>query len=145
MWWRAGRGTRPEVPVQILLSDTVFQDARRRVILVFRLNIALSLAVSLILIGAITTSIVLGFFGRDVWATALGGVAMLDLVGAALYRPLAQINRALVRAQQIDMLVLSARERLRVVGDIAEANDLATATLHAWADILADLKALSKD
>jgi hypothetical protein len=125
--------------------EAVFLDARRRVAMVFRMNIVLSLTAAVTLIGATVAAIVFGFLGQDMWATALGGVALLDLVGAAVYRPLDQMNRALREIQRIDMTMLCTRERLRAVEDVADIDDRAAAMRLAWTEIIADLKELQKD
>ncbi len=127
-----------------LEADSVFRDARRRIALVFRMNLVIASVITVILAGAITGTVILGFLGRDVWATTLGGVALLDLIGAAIYRPLAQINRALVRSQQVDMIVLSARQRLHLAEEIPTADKRLAAVRAAWTSIMAELEALSK-
>lgn len=124
--------------------DAVLRDARWRTALVFRVNILLSLVIAFILIGAMTTGIIIGFLGNHVSATALGGVALLDLIGAAVYRPLAQVNRAYVKAQRIDMLTVSARDRLRAADAIQDPGERMTASKIAWSSILDDLDAVQR-
>ena len=126
-----------------LERDLVFRDARRRAALVFQLNIALSLTIALVLISAICMGIALGLLGHDVWATALGGVALLDLIGAAVNRPLDQVNGALIRSEQIDMLLLSTHQRLREASRRPPV-DREVAVQHVWASVLAELKTLEK-
>jgi hypothetical protein len=127
-----------------LEPDAVFRDARRRNALVFHLNVALSAAVAVILIGAITAGIILGFLGHAVSTVTLGGVALLDLIGAAVYRPLGQVNRAYLKSQQIDILILSARERLQSADSIHGARKRMSAVKMVWGSILADLNELQK-
>ena len=142
MWWRNGRAASARMGSTTGLGlDAAFLDAHRRVAVVFRVNIALSLTGAVTLMGATAAAIVFGFLGRDVWATALGGVALLDLIGAAVYKPLDQINRILTEIERVDMLMVAARERLKVVEN-APAADRAVMVKQIWSDILTDLKEL---
>lgn len=123
-----------------LEADRIFRDARRRVALVFWINIVLACTIALVLVSAISAGIVFGFLGHDVWSTALGGVALLDLIGAAVYRPLSQVNNALIRSEQIDIVMLSARQCLREINESSAPGNLAAQ--QAWVSVLAELKAL---
>lgn len=122
--------------------DIAFSDARRRVTVVFWLNIALSLLIALVLVGAITAAIVFGFLGQSAWVTALGGVAVLDLVSAAVYRPLTQVNQALLTCQRLDIVYLSARERLKMASELPDAYIQMIVAGRVWTDVNALLQSL---
>lgn len=127
-----------------LEPDAVFRDARRRTALVFRLNVALSIAIAVILAVAITAGIILGFLGYRAGSVASGTFALLDLIGAAVYRPLGQINRAYITSQRVDILILSARERLQSADSIHGASKRESAAKVLWASILDELSGLQK-
>jgi hypothetical protein len=127
-----------------LEPDAVFRDARRRTLMVLRLNIALTVTIAVILIATIATAIIVGFLGEGISATALGGVALLDLIGAAVYRPLEQVNRACLKSQHVDFVILSARERLYSARMIQDPADQAVAVKLIWSGVLADINELEK-
>lgn len=126
----------------VLELDAVFLDARRRVAMVFRANMVLSLTAAATLIGTTAATVVFSLLGRTTWAAALGGVALLDLIGAAVYKPLEQMSRALDKAQKIDMLMAYSRDRLKAIDHSAGNENQAVATEQAWADVMAALREL---
>jgi hypothetical protein len=127
-----------------LEPDAVFRDARRRAAIVFRLNIALAVAIAIILMSTITAGIIVGFLGQEAPAAALGGAALLDLIGAAVYRPLAQIDRAWLNLQHVDIVILTARERLRSAAAVKDPIKRATAVRKACSTILDEIGKVGK-
>lgn len=94
-------------------ADAVFAEARRRVRLVFRISMAVSTALALLLLSAVAAALVFAFLGRTTWALAFGGVSAADVVTVWVSKPLGEMQAASLAAQRLDFLTLSARERLR--------------------------------
>jgi hypothetical protein len=93
--------------------QAVFQDARRRIGLVFRINLAVSIVLAIILLGGIGGSVFSAVFLKNsIWALALGGVSAADAIGVYVYKPLAAINEALIGATRLDALQLRLSEQL---------------------------------
>lgn len=135
----------PKVPPAGLAldPDRVFQDARTRLTLVFRINLALSLLIAGILIGGIIAGVILASTGNGGLATIFGAVAFADLIVAAVYRPLDQVNASLLNTQRLDMIHLSTRERLQAARAIPDLDKRIEATNAIWEQIKADLASLA--
>jgi hypothetical protein len=125
-----------------LSPDDVFRDARRRLELVFKVNLALSIAVGIILLGGVVAAIVLAIQGQAGIAAIFGGVALSDVIFAAVYQPLAQVNKSLISTQRLDMIHLSTRERLAAAQVIVDVNQRLAETKQIWDEIKRDLAAL---
>jgi len=122
--------------------ELILCETRRRMTLIFRLNVSLSIAVATFLIISIVTAVVLGLTGHELPATVLGAAGLLP---AAVCRPLTQINRAFVLAKRTEWFMLSACDRLRATEGVKPKKAQAAALAKAWGDILADLKALTEE
>src|SRR5207237_6645314 len=108
---RLARSPAATAAALVLDPDAVFRDARKRVSLVFRINVVISTVLAFLLLGGIGGAIVAGFLGKAVWAGVFGGVAAIDVLGVLVYKPLNQINQSIVQTQRLDLLFLSVRSR----------------------------------
>jgi hypothetical protein len=113
-------------PVQASISDkkvgatalaispeAVFTDARRRMSMVFQLNLAVAIALAVILVGgiggAVFSAVVLQ---KSIWSIAFGGVSAADLLGLYVFKPLSAMNASLVGTQRLEMLQLQLSQQL---------------------------------
>ncbi len=126
-------------------SDAVFSDARQRIERVFRLNVILLLTLALLLLvgigGAIYSAL---FLDQNTWTLVFGGVAVADLIGIYVFKPITAINRALVSTQQLDMLYLRLREGLRGCDTLADVNEKLACRDKVWDKVWEDLSALNE-
>jgi hypothetical protein len=126
-----------------LEPDAVFADARRRVSFVFKLTVAISTVLAFLLLGGIAGAIIGALLGHAVWAAVFGAVSAADMLGVIVYRPLAQIDGAIVSAQRLDLLFLSTRERLRDCRRQSELKEQIACATRVWQEMHAQLAALS--
>ena len=128
-----------------LSPDAVFNEARARLRLFFRINVGVCLAVSTVLVGALAAALVLALVGRTALAGVFGALSLGDIVFAAAYGPLKRIEAALVATQRLDIIHLSTRERLSAAQELTDPSARVRETERIWEDIKNDLAALSAD
>ena len=93
--------------------QAVFQDSRKRISLVFRINLAVSIALAVILLAGIGGAVFSALFLRNaVWSLVFGGISAADVIGAYIFKPLSAINAALVTATRLDALQLRLSQQL---------------------------------
>ena len=125
------------------MSTEVITTARRRISLVFKLNVALALALAFILFGGVTICIGSAIFGHNLWATVFGGVAVGDLLGIYLFKPIATISAAVVASQRLELV------HMRLVAQLAECakqqnvDKRVACQTAVWDSIQRDLTAMS--
>jgi hypothetical protein len=124
-------------------SDSVFRDARRRAELVFKINVIVSLLLTVLFFFGVGAAIVLGVMGKDGWAIVAGGVTIADLAGLLVFKPLSQINASVIETQRLDIVHLSARQRLQEISNIESAEERVAAATSVWNDIKTDLQGLA--
>ena len=124
--------------------DAVFGDARKRIERVFRLNVFLLLGLGLVLLvgigGAIYSAL---FLQQSIWTFVFGGVAVADVIGVYIFKPITAINRALVSTQQLDLLYLRLREGLKGCDELEDVGEKLACRDALWDKVWEDLKALS--
>jgi hypothetical protein len=125
--------------------DVVFSDARKRIERVFRLNVILLLALAVLLLigigGAIYSALV---WQQNMWTLIFGGVAVADVIGIYVFKPITAINRALVSTQQLDLLYLRLREGLKGCEELQDVNEKLACRDALWDKVWEDLSALSE-
>lgn len=125
--------------------DTVFSDARKRIERVFRLNVILLLTLAILLLvgigGAIYSAL---FLQTSTWTLIFGGVAVADLIGIYVFKPITAINRALVSTQQLDLLYLRLREGLKGCDELQDVNEKLACREALWDKVWEDLSALNE-
>lgn len=124
-------------------AEEVFRVARDRAQLVFRVNLALSIGLSIILIGGLVAAIVLAVMGKGGLAAIFGGVAIADIAAAAVYNPLKQINESMLVTQRMDMIQLSAQQQLDEARQIQDLDKRRKAMKSVWDGMKAELADLS--
>ncbi|MEV6432177.1 hypothetical protein [Nocardia sp. NPDC051463] len=121
-------------------TDEFFRQARRRIDLVFKIRLAIALLIATVLIGTIVGAIAGLALGNTVLAGGLGATALVDLIGAGVYKPLEKIRQALVDAQRLDMIHLSAKQQLSTITD--DGVNTIEKYQEVWANILEQIKVL---
>ena len=112
--------------------DAAFRDARNRFQLVLRINIGISVALAVVLIGGIVGAIISALVGRSGLAGAFGGVTIIDLAGAIIYKPLKATNEALISTQRLDIIHLSTRESLLACAHLTTASARVKCAAPVW-------------
>jgi hypothetical protein len=126
-------------------SDAVFSDARRRIERVFQLNVILLLILAVLLLVGIGGAIYAALFlDRNSWALIFGGVAVADIIGIYVFKPITAINRALVATQQLDLLYLRLREGMKGCEELSDVNEKIACRDAVWDRIWADLSSLNQ-
>ncbi|WP_406231318.1 hypothetical protein [Nocardia sp. NBC_01009] len=121
-------------------TDEFFRQARRRIDLVFKIRLAIALLIATVLIGTIVGAIVGLALGNTALASGLGATALVDLIGAGVYKPLEKIRQALMDAQRLDMIHLSAKQQLSTITD--DGANTIEKYQEVWANILEQIKVL---
>jgi ABC-type multidrug transport system fused ATPase/permease subunit len=124
-------------------KEAIFQDARRRVELVFKLNLAIAIVLAIILLSGIAGAVFSAFFQRAVWATAFGGIAAADMIGVYVFKPLDAINSAMVASQRLDATALRLYEQLRSCDGYENLKDRIECQSVVWDKIQQELSSLA--
>lgn len=123
---------------------SVFRDARRRIDLVFRLNLGLAIALAIILLGGIVGAIVCAIFlNKGIWALAFGGVSVADLIGVYAFKPLTAINSALVGTQRLDSVYLRLQEQLKACAEHTDLQERIRCQTIVWEAMQRELATLA--
>lgn len=121
----------------------VFLSARRRIDLVFRLNLAIAISLAVLLLGGIGGAIVSGaVFAKPTWALVFGGISVADIIGVYAFKPLAAINEALVATQRLDALHLRLRQQLDTCGQLSDLKERIKCQTTVWDAIQRELATL---
>jgi hypothetical protein len=126
----------------VLDADAVFADARRRVSVVFKLTVAISTVLAFLLLGGIAGAIIGALAGQAVWTVVFGAASAADVLGVIIYKPLTQLNNAIVSAQRLDLLFLSTRERLRDCRGHSQVEQQIACATRVWREMHSGLAAL---
>jgi hypothetical protein len=125
-------------------SGTVFDDARRRISLVFKLNLGLAIALAVILLGGLVGAIIAGLvFNKNAWGLAFGGISGADLIGIYLFKPLTAINSALVATQRLDALHLRVHEQLKTCVEYSDLDARIRCQTQVWEAMQKELAVLA--
>jgi hypothetical protein len=93
--------------------QAVFSDARQRMELVFKINLAVAIVLAVILLGGLAGSVYSAIFlHNNIWASVFGGVSAADVIGLLVFKPLTAINTALIGTQRLEMLQLRLSQQL---------------------------------
>ena len=99
--------------VLAISPQAVFSDARKRIGLVFKLNLGVSILLATILLGGIGGAVFSAlFFKSAIWALVFGGISATDVIGVYAFKPLSAINDALDGTTRLDTLQLRLSEQL---------------------------------
>ena len=124
--------------------ESVFGEARRRIRLVFRLNLGITVALALILLGGISGSVILGgLLEQSKWALIFGGVSVADLLGVYAFKPLKAIYEALFATQRLDTVHLRLYEQLRSCTEHENLSERINCQTQVWEAIQRELTAIS--
>lgn len=125
-------------------ADAVFRDARRRIDLVFKLNLGVAIVLAVILVGGIGGAVVSAvFLGKTVWAVVFGGISAGDLIGAYALKPLTAINSAIIATQRLEAVHLRMSQQLRACGAHENLDERIRCQTVVWEAIQKDLATLS--
>ncbi len=121
-------------------SESVLFSARRRIELVFRINLALAIALAVIFMGGIAGAIVSALaFGNSSWILVFGGVSAADILGVLAFKPLKEIHKALIATQRLDILHLSLQKQLELCDQHKDLEDRFRCQTKVWEAIQAEL------
>jgi hypothetical protein len=126
-------------------ADEVVASARRRIELVFRINLGIAIALAVIFIGGIAGALVSSLvLGKSTWAVAFGGLSTVDLLGVYAFKPLKVINRALVSSQRLDAVHLRLREQLDGCRQLGTMEERMKCQTQIWEAIETQLASLAE-
>ncbi len=134
--------TSPTVAGGLALTDVdeFFRTAKGRVDVVFKARFSIALIIAAVLVSTVVGAIIGLAIGNPALAGGLGGAALLDLITAGVYKPINKIRDALIDAQRLDMIHLSAKQQLSTVSnDDGEGLDRYQ---KVWANIYEQVKIL---
>jgi hypothetical protein len=124
--------------------DAVFGDARHRMSLVFKLNLAIAITLAIILFGGLGGAVYSAVFvGNNIWATVFGGISAADVIGLLVFKPLTAINSALIGTQRLEMLHLRLRQQLDLCAQHKRLHERIQCQTLVWESIQQDLAALA--
>jgi hypothetical protein len=136
----------PEVGATLLAisPDAVFRDARKRIDLVFKLNLGLAIVLAAVLLGGIAGAVISAvFFEKTIWALAFGGISVGDVIGAYALKPLTAINAAVIATQRLETIHLRLSEQLKLCAEHANLDDRIRCQTTVWETIQKDLSTLA--
>jgi hypothetical protein len=123
--------------------DAVFQDARKRTGLVFKLNLGFAIILGIILLSGIAGSLYSALIlGKAAWATAFGGISAADLIGLYAFKPLTAMNSALVSATRLDNMQLRLKMQLEQCDKYANIEDRLRCQTGVWEAVQKELESL---
>jgi hypothetical protein len=122
----------------------LFRGARGQNRQVFLVGLVLSVALGSILTLGIAGVIVSAvFLGNGSAAAVFGGVAVLDVIGFALTKPFAVIQRASVTSQRLDLAYLRLQEQLKDCERYTDPDELFRAKSRVWDQTQEEFRALT--
>jgi hypothetical protein len=125
-------------------SSDFFATARKRIALVFRLNVTLAVALAFILFGGILLSISGLLAGHGSLAVASGGLSVADLLGVYAFKPLGEISSALVASQRLEILHLRLLSQLSGCAQQPDPDERLRCQAEVWNAIQRDIAAMSE-
>lgn len=131
-------------PIALALDPAAgFSEARSRISLIFRLR--LGILVLLLAVGMVSLVglVVSAAMGNTTLAIGLGIAGVADGVAALVYSPLDKIREALTDTQRIDLIHMSAMDRLQLCHSHEELADRLTCVEQVWEGVLAKIEAMS--
>lgn len=137
----------PKVPSSVAgatltFAPEVFADARRRIAVMFKINVALSAVLAVILLAAIIACVVFAFAGHSAWSLAFGGVSAADILGVYVLKPLSAISDTVVASQRLEVVHLRLQEQMRSCGDVDDVDRRIECQTQVWEAIQKELAAL---
>ena len=94
--------------------QAVFSDARRRMSVVFKVNLAVAIVLAIILLSGLAGAVFSALFLRNnIWASVFGGISAADVIALMVFKPLTAINSALIGAQRLEMIQLRLSQQLQ--------------------------------
>jgi hypothetical protein len=130
--------------VLAISPDVVFRDARKRIDLVFKLNLGLAIILAVILLGGIAGAVISAvFFEKAIWALVFGGLSVGDVIGAYALKPLTAINAAIISTQRLEAIHLRLSEQLKACADHSNLNERIKCQTAVWEAIQHDLSTLA--
>ena len=124
--------------------SAVVHDARRRIDIVFKFNLAVAMVLAAILVcgigGCVLSAVV---FKEATWALAFAGISVADLLGTYVYKPLDAVNAAVIATQRLDTIHLRLREQLNLCMQHPNLKDRIDCQTDVWQAIQKDLATLS--
>lgn len=98
--------------------QAVFNDARQRMSIVFKVNLAVAIVLAIILLSGLGGAIYSGIFLRsNLWASIFGGVSAADVIGLMVFKPLTAINSALIGTQRLELIQLRLSQQLQTCAE----------------------------
>jgi hypothetical protein len=131
--------------IALAISPTaVFSDARHRMSLVFKLNLAVAIILAIILLSGLGGAVYSALFLRNnIWASVFGGISAADVVGLVVFKPLTAINSALVGTQRLELIQLRLSQQLQACGQHEELQQRIACQTLVWDTIQKELALLS--
>ena len=124
--------------------QAVFTDARQRMGLVFKINLAVAIVLAVILLGGLAGSVYSAIFlHNNIWASVFGGVSAADVIGLLVFKPLTAINAALIGTQRLEMLQLRLSQQLDSCGQHSRLDERIKCQTAVWDTIQRELGLLA--
>jgi len=124
-------------------SDKVFDRARERIELVFKIRLGISLIIAAVLVGTVIGAVVSFLYGNTSLGVALGAGTLADLIAAGIYKPLDKITQTLLDTQRLDMIHVMAKQQLSACLDESPESRL-ECQRQTWSDVMAKLEAIER-
>ena len=136
--------SRPKSAAFGIDPSAVLADARRRIDLVFKINLAIAIALAVILIGGLTACVFSAVvLDKGTWALVFGGISAADLLGVYMFKPLDAVNSAVVATQRLDTIHLRLREQLSACLQHKNITDRIACQTSVWDAIQSELASLA--
>lgn len=124
--------------------QAVFKDARQRMNLVFKVNLAVAIVLAIILLSGLAGAIYSGIFMRsNLWASIFGGVSAADVISLMVFKPLTAINSALIGTQRLEMIQLRLSQQLQACEEHQQLQQRIDCQTLVWDTIQKELSLLS--
>lgn len=118
------------------------RESRKRVRRVFTFHLSVTIALSVLLIGAITAAFVLFILGDTRSAVAFGGISLAELIGTVVYQPLNKCHAALLASQTLEFLILQMWEQIETCKQQDDIRERIRCMNTTWRQLHATLRAM---
>jgi hypothetical protein len=127
-------------------ANGVFRSARQRLNATFWLNVWICISMAVILMFALSGSIISGFIYRSPMLSVIfGSITLADLLGAYFWRPLKIMWAALLNTTRLDLLLLRYNGQIKECESKRKLVDRVICCNEIWAGIVAELNTLQNN
>ena len=132
-----------EAGAALTLAPQLFNIARKRISLMFRIRLGLAVVLGAVLVTALIGCIFSVFIGEGTWAIFFGALTLVDVLGFAFSKPLKAVTDALVATQQLEWLNLRVRVDLATCTELADPQERIDCQGKLWESVQAHLATMS--